>query len=152
MFWGCITREGFGPLVMLPRIMNSIQYCELLEEVVKPYLDDLERRHGRKFIFMQDNAPCHAAKRVTAKFKELGIRTLRWPPSSPDLNPIENVWATWKRRRNATFGNAANRHALKDQAEFIWSQFTKQEAINLLDSFRGRLQAVIQLEGAAIRY
>lgn len=152
MFWSCVTSEEFGPLITLPRIMNSDSYCKLLEDVVKPYLDDLEMRYGRKFIFMQDNAPCHTAKKVMAKFEELGIRTFRWPPSSPDLNPIENSWAIWKRKRHLLFGNASNREELKIQAEFIWSTFTKKEAKALVDSFSRRLEAVICAEGGAIRY
>jgi transposase len=43
-------------------------------------------------IFMQDNAPVHTAQIIYGLLKELGINTMIWPPYSPDLNPIENLW------------------------------------------------------------
>ena len=41
---------------------------------------------------MQDNARCHVS-RVTKAWLELQtIPIMEWPPYSPDLNPIENIW------------------------------------------------------------
>lgn len=47
---------------------------------------------------MQDGAPAHRAKHTQAKVKKLGIIRLEWLASSPDLNPIETLWRTMKRR------------------------------------------------------
>ena len=42
-------------------------------------------------IIMEDNAPIH--KKVYILIREiLGMMTLDWPPNSPDLNPIKNIW------------------------------------------------------------
>jgi transposase len=41
---------------------------------------------------MQYNAPPHKHKDVEAWFANTyGLELMVWPPSSPDLNPIENL-------------------------------------------------------------
>ncbi|GAV04867.1 hypothetical protein RvY_15078 [Ramazzottius varieornatus] len=42
--------------------------------------------------WMHVNAPSHKAKLVQAYLKKCRLFVLPWPPSSPDMNPIENVW------------------------------------------------------------
>ena len=52
---------------------------------------------GKQWIFQQDGAPCHTA-RVTQNWCQENlpgfISKYFWPPSSPDLNPIDYfVWS-----------------------------------------------------------
>ena len=50
------------------------------------YIDD-----HCNWIYQQDNAPCHKAKKNDAWFRENNISVLPWPARSPDLNPIEQI-------------------------------------------------------------
>ncbi|XP_063855001.1 uncharacterized protein LOC135097165 [Scylla paramamosain] len=49
-------------------------------------------------IFQQDLAPCHTSKIVKNFMTEKNIQVLDWPGNSPDVSPIENLWAICKSR------------------------------------------------------
>jgi transposase len=51
--------------------------------------------------FIQDNAPVYSARLTQEQLAMRGITPLRWPPGSPDLNPIEAVWQRIKQRLRA---------------------------------------------------
>jgi hypothetical protein len=50
----------------------------------------------RNHDFQQDNASIYASKSANKRFQEQNITLLPWPALSPDLNPIENLWASWR--------------------------------------------------------
>jgi transposase len=50
---------------------------------------------------MHDNASIHRAHIIKDLLKDLsqeyGFTIMNWPPYSPDLNPVENLWALLKK-------------------------------------------------------
>ena len=45
---------------------------------------------------VHDNAPAHKSAWTSRKLEAWGVRTVEWPPESPDLNPIELIWGSMK--------------------------------------------------------
>ncbi|MCV6009278.1 transposase, partial [Enterococcus faecalis] len=68
--------------------MNAQLYCDILEENLLTTIEklDLDREN---LIFQQDNDPKHTSKKARKWFEDAEITVLKWPPQSPDLNPIE---------------------------------------------------------------
>lgn len=135
MFWGCFSRAGLGTLVAIEGNMNSEKYLSLLENVLLKELEESDC----PMIFMQDNASCHTAACVTRFFEENGIERLVWPPQSPDINPIENLWAIIKARLKKQGRIPKNRNELIDQVFAIWNDIDLEILENLSDSIFNRM-------------
>ena len=93
MFWGVFASSRKGPGFIWEKAYGGINATNYIKHIL-PLITDFH--HQQPFIFQQDNTPAHKARRTKDKIQKLGIELLPWPPYSPDLSPIENVWAWMK--------------------------------------------------------
>ena len=106
----------------------------------------------RPMTFMQDNAPCHTAKVVKTIMAQNDIETLPWPAQSPDMNPIENLWAIIKKRRQKKYDFPKTKTELIDQIFDIWENIETKLVEKLADSANTRVNAVLKLKGKVSKY
>lgn len=63
MWAGIIGDRLVGPVrVGEEDKVTAATYCDLLKEVLDPWLDDLPLSFLRNLVFMHDNAPTHSAR------------------------------------------------------------------------------------------
>jgi transposase len=105
-------------------------------------------------IFQHDNAPTHTAHVVRDALRELGFEIMEWPPYSPDLNPIENLWALLKaeilklRPDLKDMGNNDETKAiLIETAQVAWDNLDLRHLEHLSETMPHRVQAIIEAEG-----
>lgn len=95
MFWGFITHRGPGHLVPLDATVNGQRYLQLLQQHLGPIEAEFG---GQDWFFQHDNAPSHKCLIVRNFLQDSGTQVLQWPPYSPDMNLIENLWSMLKRK------------------------------------------------------
>src|SRR5271155_4385015 len=85
MVWSCNSNKGTGRLYVVQGMMKQDQYKSVLQDRLIPQLREWFP-DGEAVTFMQDGAPCHTAKSVTAFLASENIPLLKWPGNSPDMN------------------------------------------------------------------
>ena len=160
MFWAAFGHNIRTPLVVMERDQEAKKKgytARIYRQVLDTYLAQILTSEDD--IFMHDNAPIHTAKIILAWLEEHLINIIKWPPYSPDLNPIENLWAILKREIYKYFpelliapDTEQTKLELIAAAQHIWEGLGDQIIKNLADSMPNRIQAVIRAEGWYTKY
>ena len=141
MVWGAISGAGVGPLHRCTGNINQHVYRSILNE----YEDYLSNG-----ILAQDNAPCHKTNLIKMWMDEHGVQAIPWPSCSPDLNPIEQIWAYLKRSMQGKHFDSKD--SLWQELNRLWVLLSPDFIRRYVDSMPRRVSAVIAAKGGNTRY
>jgi len=130
---GGVSKYGPGKLIFCIGTVDSYAYKKALYY----YLKDIEKLSppGKSLYFQQDNAPAHSSKEIKKILLETeNIKSLKfWPPNSPEISPIEKVWAFILRKLEGKKFN--NLEDLKKEVLFIWNRIPISFCEKIIDKF-----------------
>lgn len=149
MVWAAITHDKKSALVILDSGRRTAQ--DFVDQVYKGPLHEFLQQCDQP-ILMEDGAPIHRSNAPKVWRESHGVIKLEWPPQSPDLNPIENLWKQLKdavQKRSATIKTAAD---LKNALVEAWNDIEKDSWNVLIDSMPERIDAVLKAKGGSTRW
>ena len=139
---------------------NSVFYQK---KVLNPVLRDLKKRtedtgdvsttrlfKTDDWIFQQDGATCHTSRSTKAYLaKKVPNLLENWPPNSPDLNLIENLWGILNTH---VYDKQKFRSIIqmKNAVGKAWRNISVEVLQNLYKSMPRRIQEVTKRKGGTL--
>ena len=164
MVWGCFVGNKLGPIVFVDGTIKKEEYMGILEQNLLQFIDALMVDGLRDIVFQQDNARPHTVN-ITRDWlknvgREHGFIVMDWPPNSPDMNPIENLWAQLKLELHQRYPDtkylsgspAAIRGILKRRLFEVWWEIGEGTLNGLVGSMPKRVSALLSARGWYMGY
>jgi transposase len=154
MVWGAFFSTTKLPLVFLPP--KEKKETDFIENVYKPMLIPFLKQDGperkKNLVLMEDNAPIHTAK-ICSDFQntEKINKITNWPPQSPDLNPIKNVWKVLKTNVQTLY-NPKSVKEMQEVLKLAWDNFPQSTLRKIVNSMPEQMEEVIKKGGGPTRW
>jgi len=165
MVWACFHGDTKGTLIVFEKgSIDSLVYQNTLREGLLGLIEEEEgiletQLRPSSLIFMQDNAPIHKSNSTLEFLRSFNISPMAWPPNSPDLNPIENIWALFKKEfhsrwsaRRAISSAAIKFPEMKTMLIESWEALPVELFRVVADSMPRRVRLALKASGGPINY
>jgi len=153
--FACFCSRGPGYCETYEGKLKGKSLLGLLQRTVKQtaadyyQTDPLNPRH-EQWWFLHDNSPPFRSRPVKTWVHNSAINVLEWPPHSPDLNPIENLWPRVHALTDKL--HPTSKEALADAFKACWQELSLDIFSNFAQSMPARIAACIAANGNAIKY
>lgn len=132
--------------------MTQKYYVENLLPIYVQAVKSMSKIDDKSWLLQEDGDPSHGMRKrgLAQEYKERhNIRNLVHPAQSPDLNPIEGIWAIIKQRiaRRIFDSEEEMREALQEE----WDKITMEEIRHRISDLPRRCAELIRSEGGPIR-
>lgn len=148
--WGACGRGGLSPLLVFDENLTGAMLHDILQQDFLPNLAGITGVSDGPWVSFHDGDPKYKSKIVQSLLTDADVPDAGQPPSSPDLNIIENVWhlLTDKVQQRAPTNKASFVRTIKDE----WKKISTDLLENLVLSMPRRLAAAVAAGGGSTRY
>lgn len=141
--YGCISLGGIESYKIFKENMNSDLYISILDDTIVNY-------YLNNYMYQQDNSPIHKSKKTLEYLNNKNIKLLNnWPPNSPDLNPIENLWFLLKHK---LLNDNITNNNFDECIQLRLNEIKYEHIFNIISCMHLRICQVIQNNGDYINY
>ena len=152
MFWGCISgKYGKGMGLFWEKEWKTITTKTYCEHTVPVILNYLFNHPG--LSFQQDGGAGHNTVATLALMASWGLKPISWPPFSPDLSPIEDIWDRLKDILQEIDPEVHRDFArLREAVSRAWERITDAEIRERIGTMHQRCLDVIAAHGMETKW
>lgn len=143
--WGAISVKGTTKLELFTDNLKAVGYLKILRRRKR----DMDALYPEGYYFQHDGSGVHRADEVRDYINQEFYR-LDWPPYSPDLSPIENIWGWLKGEVSKDVPTTID--ALKKSLRKHWKRITPEFLAPYFNSMPERMRLVLDSDGRKINY
>jgi transposase len=150
-FFAGFSSNGVGELYFYEKAMTGGEMVRIINENILPETRHLFPNGGWEILHDNDKRwRCNNVHRETHNKGITQINDAIWPAYSPDLNPIENLWADLSSR--VFDRNPCGLDELKEFTIEEWQRTPRDLLYKLAHSMKKRCQMVIDAQGCRTKY
>ena len=145
--WATISSDGI--IRFNGNVTSRRSIHEALQSAMMPYING----HNRQMSLMHDNAPGQTAGATRDSLAANNIQVFGpWPSKSPDMNPIEHLWAQLENALQRRPNRPMNEEQLWQAVQEEWENVNMWDVRRLIFSMRRRCTALVEAGGGHTKY